>query len=150
MPNENKDPGMSTEQVMVELKAIRERQEKQMLERHRANNELTKTISQFSLNQLQHQDEIIGMKTSLREINEAVGQVAELADDVRQIKNRLIGDNEMQSKGLIRDVENLQEWRVSVETRLKDVEFVKRALGAFAGLVAVASAAVAIFQYINK
>ena len=150
MPNENKDPGMSTEQVMTELKAIRERQEKQMLERHRANNELTKTISQFSLNQLQHQDEIIGMKTSLREINEAVGQVAELADDARQIKNRLIGDNEMQSKGLIRDVENLQEWRVSVETRLKDVEFVKRALGAFAGLVAVASAAVAIFQYINK
>lgn len=135
---------------MVELKAIRERQEKQMLERHRANNELTKTISQFSLNQLQHQDEIIGMKTSLREITEAVGQVAELADDVRQIKNRLIGDNEMQSKGLIRDVENLQEWRVSVETRLKDVDFFKRAVAGLFSLVAVASAAVAIFQYFNK
>ena len=126
----------TTEQLIQKLKLIQEQQEVAKHERHKANNQLMDTVGRFSLNQIKQQDQILEMRESLSEIKH----------DIRLLRDRLVGDDTMQSEGLVDEVRSLQEWKTNVgEKAVKDLEFVKRMGALFGALVTLAGGIITIY-----
>lgn len=140
--NDDMNKEVSTAEFLETLRRIQEQQEAAKHERHKVNNHLMKTVSEFSLTQLRQKDELAELKGNMDGLK---GDVGEIKDDMRQIKSRLIGDEDMRSPGLLDEMSELKAKVATLEGGYADVTFVKRAFAGLSALVGLIGAFVTIY-----
>ena len=132
---------LSTSELAEEVRKIRQRMEEQSLRRHEANNQLQQTIGSFSTQALRQEDRLDSMETLVRKLAETVNSSAQ---DLRLIRMRLIGDDELKSNGLVQEVDShktkLSAQEKEIETVKEEIRFVRRMVVIVVAVIGTAGA----------